>query len=103
MKYLIIPFFFISCSQPIILPKVNINSFSYSKKYKLRVYIEKHSDNKEFMIIEKNRAFKFIKHTKQLRSNYNLLLYKIRNFNTRIKNEQIRLNNKSSREIKFRE
>jgi len=69
-------------------PTFNTSDFNVSKPYKIDFWIEEETiDNKTntLMVAEKNNMMGFIRNTKELRSNYNILLRKINEFNQKIK------------------
>ena len=69
-------------------PTFPTTDFKKSEKYKIDMWVETEDVNgttKTYLVAEKNDMMGFIKDTKELRSNYNILLKKINEFNQKIK------------------
>jgi hypothetical protein len=76
-------------------PTFPTTDFQKSEKHKIDMWIETEDVNgttKTYLVAEKTPMMSFIRDTKELRSNYNLLLKKINEFNAKIK-EQNRIQN----------
>ena len=78
-------------------PIFNTSNFKPSEKYKLKIWQEEDA-NGTYIVSNKQDALDFYKDTKILRTNYNLLLKKINDFNIRV--EEL---NKKQAELKLQE
>ena len=76
-------------------PTFDTSDFNVSSPYKIDMWVETEDINGStmtYLVTDKNDMMGFIRNTKELRSNYNLLLKKINEFNNKIK-EQNRIQN----------
>jgi len=97
------------CSEKIILvpqaeyyPTFPTSDFNTSQKYTIEMWIETEDVNGTtitYLVAEKDDMKKFIRDTKELRSNYNLLLRKINQFNGIIKELNKIQNEKKPKEV----
>lgn len=103
MKYFLITFVFVTlifsgCADKRIIlvpsntyyPTFNTSDFNVSKKYKMNMF-EINDNNSTSICADDYDMTNFIRNTKELRSNYNILLDKINKFNkkiTKMNNEQ---------------
>ena len=85
------------------MPTFPTMDFNKSSSYEIEFWIEeeKTDDNKTnlLMVAEKTPMLGFIRNTKELRSNYNLLLRKVNEFNLKIKELNKIQNDKKPTEI----
>jgi len=83
-------------------PTFPTKDFQKSEKYSLEVWEEQEDVNgtiKKYLVADKYEAFGFIRNTKELRSNYNLLLNRIKLFNNKIKKLNTEQKNKKPIEV----
>jgi len=83
-------------------PTFPTQDFKKSKKVKLDMYVEQEDVNGTtitYLVTRKEDMMSFIKDTKELRSNYNVLLRKINEFNLKIKEQNRIQNEKKPTEI----
>ncbi len=69
-------------------PTFPTHDFGKSEKYNINMWVETEDVNgttKTYLVAEKTPMMGFVRDTKELRSNYNLLLRKINDFNVKIK------------------
>ena len=84
-------------------PTFPIEDFNTSKKYKIEMYSETEDVNGttiNYLVAEEKPMLGFIKNTKDLRKNYNLLINKIKAFNAKIKEMNKSQNSKKPQEVK---
>jgi len=83
-------------------PTFDTSDFNVSRKQDLEMWVETEDVNgttKTYLVAEKTKMLIFIKDTKELRSQYNVLLRKINDFNEKIKEMNEIQNNKKPQEI----
>jgi len=83
-------------------PTFDTSDFNVSRKQDLEMWVETEDVNgttKTYLVAEKTPMLIFIKDTKELRSQYNVLLRKINDFNEKIKEQNEIQNNKKPQEI----
>jgi len=83
-------------------PTFPTTDFQKSEKYKIDMWVETEDVNgttKTYLVAEKNDMMGFIRNTKELRSNYNILLRKINEFNQKIKEQNKIQNEKKPTEV----
>jgi hypothetical protein len=101
---------FVGCSDKRIIlvpqteyyPTFPTKDFNQSEKYKIDMWVETEDVNgttKTYLVAEKIPMMSFIRNTKELRSNYNLLLKKLNEFNEEIKNQNKIQNEKKPIEV----
>jgi len=83
-------------------PTFPTTDFNTSKPYKLEMWAETEDVNgttENYLVAEKLQMMGFIRDTKDLRGNYNLLLKKLNEFNTKIEDMNQVQNSKKPQEV----
>jgi len=84
-------------------PTFDTSDFNTSKPYKIDMWVETEDINGStmtYLVTDKIDMMGFIRNTKELRSNYNILLRKINEFNQKIKELNKMRNEKKPTEVK---
>ena len=84
-------------------PTFNTDGFTKSDKYELEVFVETEEVQGKtitYLVSKKDNMMGFIEDTKKLRSNYNTLLERLKDFNLKIKEQNKLQNEKKPTELK---
>jgi len=102
----LISLFFIGCSEKVIMvpqktsyPIFNASEFKKAQDYELEAEI-RDINGSTYIQIEKDKFMDFVRYTKKIKKNYNILLSNLNKYNTEIEKINTEIQNQEPKEIK---